>query len=141
MMAAFEAGLSRRAVALRFDVSPSCMVKLVQHRQRTGSLQPRTATRRKPYALAAHEKLVRQLLAAQPDVTLDELQAALAGEGVVVGRSSVNRYLKALNLTLKKSRSALPNRIVRTSPRPGRPGTAARPGLTRRSWSSSTKPG
>lgn len=50
MMSAFAAGLSRRAVALRFDVSPSCMVKLVQHHQRTGKLEPKKPTRRKPYA-------------------------------------------------------------------------------------------
>lgn len=123
MMSAFEAGLSRRAVALRFDVSSSCMVKLVQHQQRTGSLRPKTPTRRKPYALAAHEKLVRGLVAAQPDMTLDELQAELASEGVVVGRSSVDRYLKALKLTLKKSRSVPPSRPGRMSPRRGTPGT------------------
>ena len=141
MMAAFEEGLSRRAVAHRFAVSPSCMIKLVQHHQRTGSLQPKPATRRKTYALAAHEKLVRAMVASQPDLTLDELKAALAAQGVVVGRSSVDRYLKALNLTLKKSRSAPPSRIVPMSPKPARPGAAAKPSSTLQSWSSSTKPG
>jgi len=141
MMSAFAAGLSRRAVALRFDVSPSSMVKLVQHHQRTGKLEPRKPTRRKPYALAGHEELVRALVAAQPDATLDELRAALMAEGIVVGRSSVNRYLKSLKLTLKKSRSGLPSRIGPTSPRPGKLGLRTRRRSIQQSWSSSTKPG
>lgn len=141
MMSAFEAGLSRRAVAVRFDVSASCMVKLVQHRQRTGSLEPKPPARRKPYALAAHEGLVRRLVAAQPDMTLDELRAALATEGVVVGRSSVDRYLKALKLTLKKSRSGPPSKAGPTSPRPAKPGASGKRSSIRRSSSSSTKPG
>ena len=141
MMSAFEAGLSRRAVAERYDVSASCMVKLVQHHQRTGSLQPKTPTRRKPYALAGHEELVRGLVAAQPDMTLDELRAALTAEGVVVGRSSVDRYLKALKLTLKKSRCGPPSKIGQMSPRLDKAGAKARRNSIRQSSSSSTKPG
>jgi transposase len=141
MMSAFVAGVSRRAVAVRFDVSTSSMVKLVQHHQRTGSLEPKKPTRRKPYALAGHEDLVRALVAAQPDMTLDELRAALMAQGVAVGRSSVNRYLQSLGLTLKKSRSGLPSRNGPTSPRAGKPGLRARRSSIRRSSSSSTKPG
>jgi transposase len=104
LMAAFEAGASRRATARRFDVSVSSVIKLVQHKKQTGRLEPKTPSRRKPYALAAHEAVVRAILAVQPDMTLDELQAALAAQGVIVGRTSVHRYLKSLELTLKKSR-------------------------------------
>lgn len=141
LLSAFEAGLSRRAVALRFDVSASCVVKLVQHHRRTGSLQPQTPTRRKPYALAAHEALVRALVAAQPDRTLDELQAALVAEGVVVSRSSVDRYLKALKLTRKKSRSGPPSKVGPMLPRPGKLGAKAANSSIQQNSSSSTKPG
>ena len=47
----------------------------------------------KPFALAAHEKLVRELVAAQSDQTLEELRDRLAAAGVVVGRTSIHRYL------------------------------------------------
>jgi cellulose synthase/poly-beta-1,6-N-acetylglucosamine synthase-like glycosyltransferase len=38
----------------------------------------------KGYALAAHEELVRQLVAEQPDITLAELKALLAKEKVKI---------------------------------------------------------
>ena len=57
---------------------------------------------------------------AQPDVTLDELQARLEGHGITVGRSSIGRFLNALALTRKKSRSLRPSRIDPMSPPPAR---------------------
>ena len=47
-------------------------------------------------------------------MTLEELREALAQEGVQVGRSSVDRFLKARMLTLKKSRSMPASKIART---------------------------
>jgi hypothetical protein len=51
--------------------------------------------RQEAYALAAHAELVRALMTTRPDLTLDELKARLAGAGVVVGRSSIGRFLLA----------------------------------------------
>jgi transposase len=119
---AVEAGSSRRAAAAQFAVSESCAIKLVQRWERTGSVAPAVRGGKKPFALAGHEDRVRALLAAQPDITLDELRAQLAGEGIVVGRSSIDRFLKALGMTRKKRRSTPPSRSVPTSPSPGRPG-------------------
>lgn len=121
IVGAVEAGLSRRAAAARFAVSESCAIKLVQHWKRTGSVAPRKGTR-KSFALAAHEELVRGLVTAHPDVTLDELWDRLAAEGITVGRTSVHRYLEALGLTRKKRRSTHRSRSAPTSPRPGRRG-------------------
>ena len=59
----------------------------------------------KPFALARHQKLVRDLVAAQSDLTLEELRDRLVAAGVVVGRTSIHRYLEALGLTHKKKRS------------------------------------
>jgi transposase len=108
IVAAVAAGATRAAAAAQFAVSVSCAVKLVQHFRRTGSVAP-AARGRKPFALAGHETLVRELVAAQPDMTLDELTLELADRGIDVGRSSVNRFLKACGLTLKKSRSMPPS--------------------------------
>ena len=101
---AVEAGLSRRAAAARFAVSQSCAIKLVQHWKRTGSIAPLKGAK-KSFVLAAHEELVRTLVAAHPDLTLDELWAQLVAEGIAVGRTSVHRYLEALGLTRKKRHS------------------------------------
>jgi len=119
---AVEAGSSRREAAEQFAVSVSCTIKLVQRWERTGSVAPAPMGGRKPFALAAHEARVRALLAAQPDVTLDELRARLMGEGVTVSRSAIGRFLQALGWTRKKRRSMPASRIDRTSPRRALPG-------------------
>jgi len=111
---AVEAGSSRREAAEQFAVSESCAVKLLQRWTRTGSVAPAKFGGTKPYTLAAHEPAVRALVAAQPDLTLEELKARLAEQGIVVGRSSVDRFLKAIGLTRKKRRSTPPNRSGRT---------------------------
>jgi arginine repressor len=56
----------------------------------------------RPVILAEHDGLIRELIAAQPDQTLDQLLDRLLARGVVVGRTSVHRYLRAMGLTRKK---------------------------------------
>jgi putative transposase len=122
IVAAVEGGTSRRAAADRFAVSESTAIKLVQQWEQTGSLEPGQIGGYRPFALAAHEKLVRELIAQAPDQTLDELRDRLAGRGVMVGRTSVHRYLSALGLTRKKRHSMPPSKTVRTSRPRGRRG-------------------
>jgi transposase len=122
IVGAVEDGLSRRAAAERFQVSVSCAIKLVQRWRETGSAVPAAVGGKKPFALAAHEELVRELLTAQPDITLDELQARLAAAAVNVGRTSIHRFLKALGLTRKKRRSMRPSRTGQMSPQHARSG-------------------
>ena len=54
------------------------------------------------------------------------LREALAGEGVSVSRSSVDRYLKARGLTRKKRQRTPPSRSARMSPRRAMPGASGR---------------
>ena len=124
IVAAVEAGTSRNKVAQQFAVSVSCVVKLMQRFHRAGTIAP-AARGKKPYALAEHEATVRELVAARPDSTLDELHQELAARGIHVGRSSVNRFLKRCCLTLKKSRCMRPNSNGQMSPPHARPGVLA----------------
>jgi putative transposase len=101
---AVESGTSRNAAAKRFAVSVSAVIKLMQRWHRTGSVEPGQMGGWKDYALARHEDLVRTLIKASPDITLEELGAALGRKGISVGRSSIGRFLIARKLTLKKSR-------------------------------------
>ena len=126
IVAAVEGGASRRAAAARFAVSESTAIKLVQRWERTGSLEPDQIGGYRPFALADHDALVRELIAAHPDQTLDELLDRLVGRGVVVGRTAVHRYLSAIGLTRKKRRSTPPNKTGPMSPPPGRPGARTR---------------
>jgi transposase len=116
IVAAVEGGASRQATARRFCVSASCVIKLMQRWRATGSVEPGRMGGWKDYSLTEHE--VRALVAERPDLTMEELRDTLARRGIHVGRSSVDRFLKARQLTLKKiaaSRRARP---------PGRGGCA-----------------
>jgi transposase len=106
------------------------VVKLMQRFRRTGSIAP-AARGRKPFALAEHERVVRNLVAAQPDLTLDELTQALADRGIHVGRSSVNRFVQACGLTFKKSRFMPPSSSGRMLPLAAKLGVPASPISTR----------
>ena len=117
IVAAVEAGASRREAAERFSVSASCAVKLLQRWRRTGSVAPGQIGGQKRHALAEHDGAVRALVAAAPDATLAELRAGLAALGIRVGQTSVHRFLHAIGLTRKKRRSTPPSRIAPTSPR------------------------
>lgn len=114
IVAAVEAGASCSAAARQFGVSISCAIKLLQRFRRTGSVAP-AARGKKPYALANDEVLVREFVAAQPDMTLDELREELGRRGIQVGRSSIGRFLLACGLTLKKSRFMPPSNNGRMS--------------------------
>jgi transposase len=96
-------------IADQLGVSISSVVRFRRLHRETGSVSPAKFGGHKKYALAAHEELVRQLVAEQPDITLAELKAVLATEEVTVGQSSISRFLHHLNLRFKKkpARAAL----------------------------------
>jgi transposase len=126
VVAEVEAGASRRKAAARYQVSISFVVKLMQRWRCTGSLVPGRSGGRRPHRLEEHGELVRRLIAERPDRTLEELAARLAIEGVQVGRSSIDRFLKAIGLTRKKRRNMRPSRTGPTSRQPGTRGVAIR---------------
>ena len=117
-----EAGASRRSAALKYGVSISFAIKLVQRWRSAGTIAPRGTGGRSVHKLAEHGELVDRLLAEKKDMTLEEMRASLAAEGVVVGRSSVDRYLKARGITRKKRLHTPPSRSVPMSRRPEPPG-------------------
>jgi transposase len=101
IVAAVERGEhSIRQLARLFAVSLSCIVRLLQRRRRTGSVQP------EPHAggpapkldAAAHERL-RQLVAEQADATLEELRDRL---GIPCCLMTISRALRRLKITRKK---------------------------------------
>ena len=102
VIAAIEEGATREEAAERHDVSLSSVGRLLRLKRDTGSFSPAKFGGYKPYALAAHEQLVRGLLAQQPDITLAELKAILAKRKVAVGQTSIFRFLRHLKLTFKK---------------------------------------
>ena len=81
MVRAVEAGASRRATAAKFDVSPSCVVKLLQRWHQKGTLEPAPGSGGRRAKLADHAERVQALLAAAPDSTIAELRSRLAAGG------------------------------------------------------------
>lgn len=102
------------------------MIRLVAQWRASGSAKVRGAGGRPRHRLEPHGELVDQLLAAKRDTTLEELRLALAGAGVSVSRSGVDRYLKARGLTRKKRQRTPPSRSAPTLPQPASPGASGK---------------
>ena len=87
LVLAVLSGQSRRNVARRFDVSPSCVIKLMQQWETTGDCLPHKFGGHKRHALAEHEDKVRALVVAQPDLTVTALWKKLTALKIKVGRA------------------------------------------------------
>ena len=134
-------GGSARAAATRFEVSVSSALRWAQRWRAEGHARPRAMGGDRRSRLDKHRAQVLQLVAQQPDLTLQEIRSALAAWGITVGLSTVYRYLSAQNLTLKKRACTRPSRTAPMSPRPGACSSAASRRSTPIAWSSSTRPG
>ena len=138
-----EEGHSHREAARHFRVSPRFVNNLVKLKAQTGSL----AARRQGHGpgtgkLAPHAEFIRERLAQNGELTLDELCVELEGRGVAVHRSNVSRLLHRLGLSHKKRPSGRASIGV---PKSGRRASIGSEGASRSStrlWrasSSSTK--
>ena len=103
---AIEDGATIPEAAEQCSVSISSVVRFLRLHRETGSLSSAKFGGYKDFALAAHEDLVRQLVAEQPDITLAELEARLAKKKITVGKSSISRFLHHLKLRFKKKSSS-----------------------------------
>ena len=92
MVNAVQNGESRYAVADRFDVAPSSVIKLMQAFEATGSHEPKQMGGYKKFKLAGHEALVCGLIAEVPDATLDELVTRLAKAKLKTSRTGLWRF-------------------------------------------------
>jgi transposase len=107
-------GVSVRKVAQRFGVATSFVEKLLKQLRETGDILP------KPHGGGPQPKLneeqlqlVRALVEADNDATLEELCDQLAAEtSITISRSSMGRMMQKLKLTRKKKRCTPPRRKV-----------------------------
>ena len=135
-------GGSARAAAARFDVSVSSATCWAQRWRAEGHARPRAMGGDRRSRLREHGTRVLQLVAQQPDLTLQEIRSALAVScGITVGLSTVHRFLRAHNVTLKKRPCTRPSKTARMSPKPGACSSAANRRSIPSAWSSSTRPG
>ena len=80
LVEAVNTGLSCNAVAKRFAVAPSSVIKLMQAYRETGSLAPKRMGGHRKAILAPHEEMLKALVAETPDATLAELFGGTAQE-------------------------------------------------------------
>ena len=102
VIAAVEAGATRRAAAAQFKVSVSSAIRWVARWQadwsiaakpRGGSISP----------LEDHAAVLAGLVAEQPDLTLDEFCAVLQQRKIATSRVSVWRFFGRHGLSFKKN--------------------------------------
>ncbi len=103
---AVEADGRVRAVAARYDVSPSSVSNIHRLWRVTGSVvaKPMGGDRRS-HVTEAHGARILGLVSQTPDMTLDEIRAVLREDGVAVGRISIWRLLVRHGLSVKKNRA------------------------------------
>ena len=99
---AVKSGASRREAADWFDVSPSSAIKWMQRRQATGSIAPKPSGG-SISPLEAHAAVLFALIAQQPDLTLDEIVAAMHKRRIAGSRSVVWRFFQRHKISFKKS--------------------------------------
>jgi transposase len=104
---AVEGGMSRRAAAERFGVSPASAVRFVSEWRRRG------ATRAKPqggdqrsHRIEAYRAFILSAIKTKSDLTLVEIAGMLKSElGASFAPSSIWRFLDRHAITFKKNRA------------------------------------
>lgn len=99
---AIDDGYTREEIADTYEVSLSSVGRFIRRWRTTGGVSPEKFGGYKGYALAGQEQQIRRRIAERPDITLAELRVWLAARKVVVGKSSIARFLDHLDLTFKK---------------------------------------
>lgn len=116
VLRAVSEGVSHREVGQRFGVSAASVSRWrrLERDNADVSGRPRGGDRRSG-RIEAHAAAILAKLANQPDATLDEVRAGLASDGLVIGDSSLRRFLKRHSITRKKRPRTPPSRIATTS--------------------------
>jgi transposase len=99
---AFLAGSSCRAVAERFGVSASNVVKWAQRQRETGSVAALKMGGHRPYALAGERAWLLARIEEKPDLTLRALLAELADRGIEVSYYAVWHFFEHEGISFKK---------------------------------------
>lgn len=95
-----DQGISQSQVALKYRVARKTVYSLIQHRQKTGSLEPiRGGVGRKSKA-APRREAIQQAIAENSSLTLQSLIDQL---GLAISVSALSRTLRGWGIRLKKS--------------------------------------
>jgi transposase len=102
VLEAVEAGASRREAAEYYEISASSAIKWMQRWHATGSVAPKPSGG-SVSPLEKHGRWLLALIAKQPDLTLDEIVAAMRKGRIAGSRSAVWRFFQRHNISFKKT--------------------------------------
>ncbi len=102
---AVEAGASRRQAAARFGVGASSAIRWVDRWRKTGERGARKQGGDRRSRLKAHRAVVLGLIEERPDLTIEEVRAALRDRGISASYGAVWRFFAAEGISFKKNRS------------------------------------
>jgi transposase len=124
-----EAEGSARAVAARFGVSVSYVIKARQRRDRTGETAARAQRSHTPRLLGGLHAAIAEQVQRHPDITLNELRAWLReAHGVAASMGLMWNTLARLGLTFKKRPSTRLSRHAPMLPKHAANGARCSPG-------------
>jgi transposase len=115
-VAMVEEGESRREVARVLNLAPSTAVRWLDRWVTMGSVEAKPGTGHGRSPLKAYEQWLLEVVAKQPDLTLEEIRDRLRREkNLDVAVSSVWRFYDRHEITFKKKSCMRPNRTGLTS--------------------------
>lgn len=103
VVAAVVCGASCRAVAARFGVAVSSVVKWSQRYRATGSVAPGKMGGHRKRVLEPHRAFITERIGQTPHLTLHGLKDELAARGVQVSHNAVWMFLRREGLRFKKN--------------------------------------
>jgi putative transposase len=101
---AIAQGGAYRAIADRFGLAPSTVIKWAKRLRETGSIAPAKFGGHLKCRLDAHRDFVLDRIETVPHLTLHGLKDLLAERGVTVSHDTVWRFLRREGLSFKKKR-------------------------------------
>jgi transposase len=103
VLGAVAGGMSCRQAAARFGVSSSSAIRWRALERRQGDARAKAlGGDRRSGRIEAHAAAILALVDETPDLTLHEIKAALAKQGVSVGVGTLWRFFARRGVTLKK---------------------------------------
>ena len=116
VLAAVASGLSHRQAGERFGVSAASVSRWRAMEREQGNARPKPmGGDQRSRHIEVHGDLILSLYEATPDITLQELRAALAKHRVAVGYGGLWRFFHRHGITVKKRRRTRPSRKGPTS--------------------------
>ena len=114
VLSAVGAGMSHRAAGARFGVSAASVSRWRALEREQGDARPKAlGGDRRSGRIEAQRGVILSLLEEEPDMTIEELRAALGERGLVFSYGAIQRFLVRHGITRKKRPATRRSRTAR----------------------------